>query len=55
MEWRRGDARLRPGDIILTHFGGWEPSRGSMTDVLRVVLETASSQGFAVARLEDYL
>lgn len=55
MEWGRSDQRLHPGDIILTHFRGDDLWEGSMTDMLRLVLDTVTEQGFALARLEDYL
>lgn len=51
----RGDGRLRPGDIILTHFRGPESWNGTMNDMLRHVLTQATAQGYAVARLEDYI
>jgi peptidoglycan/xylan/chitin deacetylase (PgdA/CDA1 family) len=54
MEYSNED-RLRPGDIILTHFRGTSHWNGSMTDMVRRLLDTATAQGFAVARLEDYL
>ncbi|GAA2782880.1 hypothetical protein GCM10010441_04760 [Kitasatospora paracochleata] len=55
MEWRYADQRLHPGDIVLTHFRGPGSWKGTMPDMLRRVLDTATAQGFAVARLEDYL
>jgi peptidoglycan/xylan/chitin deacetylase (PgdA/CDA1 family) len=53
--WLAPDRRLRPGDIILSHFRGPAEWDGTMTAMLRRVLRTAAAQGFAVARLEDYL
>ncbi|WP_243740761.1 polysaccharide deacetylase family protein [Streptomyces sp. 8K308] len=53
--WGRGDEKLQPGDIILTHFRGTSEWGGSMPDMVRRVLDTATAQGFALARLEDYL
>ena len=47
--------RLRPGDIVLTHFRGPGEWGGTMVDMARRVLRMAAEQGFAVARLEDYL
>ncbi|MER5971926.1 polysaccharide deacetylase family protein [Streptomyces sp. NPDC002055] len=47
--------RLHPGDIILTHFRGRGEWGGTMADMVREVLRTATAQGFAVARLEDYI
>ncbi|NUR86991.1 MAG: polysaccharide deacetylase family protein, partial [Nonomuraea sp.] len=55
IEYRYGDHRLQPGDIILTHFRGPETWKGSMTDMLRRVIREATEQGFAIARLEDYV
>jgi peptidoglycan/xylan/chitin deacetylase (PgdA/CDA1 family) len=55
LDWVTADHRLRPGDIILTHFRGPAQWDGTMNDMLRTVLRAAAGQGFAVARLEDYL
>ncbi|MFJ8039342.1 polysaccharide deacetylase family protein [Kitasatospora sp. NPDC096147] len=55
MEYRHLDQRLHPGDIILTHFRGAGQWGGSMTDLARLVIRTATEQGFALARLDDYL
>ncbi|WP_457030116.1 polysaccharide deacetylase family protein [Kitasatospora sp. P5_F3] len=55
MEYRQLDRQLHPGDIILTHFRGTEDWSGSMTDMARQVLRTVTEQGFALARLDDYL
>ncbi|MFD6277965.1 polysaccharide deacetylase family protein [Streptomyces sp. NPDC060209] len=55
MEWREWDQDLHPGDIILTHFRGSEDWKGSMTDMIRRVMETVTDKGYAVARLEDYV
>ncbi|WP_443289735.1 polysaccharide deacetylase family protein [Streptomyces sp. 6N223] len=57
IEWSSPDGSLHPGDIILTHFRGPDEWRGGgdMTDMLRRVLDTVTAQGFAVARLEDYI
>ncbi|MEE1928031.1 polysaccharide deacetylase family protein [Streptomyces sp. TRM 70351] len=54
-DWGRADRRFHPGDIILTHFRGPEEWGGTMTDMLRRTLRTVTEQGFALARLEDYL
>ncbi|MEV4441520.1 polysaccharide deacetylase family protein [Streptomyces sp. NPDC049577] len=51
----RDGGRLRPGDIILTHFNGPRQWHGTMADMLRLVLRKATRQGFALARLEDYV
>ena len=55
MEWRYADQRLHPGDIILTHFRGPNLWKGTMSDMLRRVLNTVTEQGFALALLDDYL
>ncbi|WP_338932940.1 polysaccharide deacetylase family protein [Streptomyces netropsis] len=55
LEYRRGDRKLHPGDIILTHFNGPRQWGGSMTDMLRLVLRKVTEQGMALARLEDYV
>ena len=55
MEYRDLDQRLHPGDIILTHFRGRHDWPGTMPDVARRVVRTATEQGFAIARLEDYV
>ncbi|GGW43835.1 polysaccharide deacetylase family protein [Streptomyces xantholiticus] len=55
MEWREWDRDLHPGDIILTHFRGKGDWKGTMPDMIRRVMETVTSKGYAVARLEDYV
>ncbi|GAA3186212.1 MULTISPECIES: polysaccharide deacetylase family protein [Streptomyces] len=55
VDYSRGDGKLHPGDIILSHFRGRDDWRATMPDLLRNVLRTATEQGFAVARLEDYV
>ncbi|WP_327673516.1 polysaccharide deacetylase family protein [Kitasatospora sp. NBC_00458] len=55
MEYRQLDQRLHSGDIILTHFRGTDLWPGTMTDLLRKVVEEVTAQGFALARLDDYL
>ncbi|MFF2751991.1 polysaccharide deacetylase family protein [Kitasatospora sp. NPDC058048] len=55
MEWRYDDQRLHPGDIILTHFRGTDIWKASMPDLLRKVVNDVTAQGFALARLDDYL
>lgn len=55
MEWRYDDQKLHPGDIILTHFRGVDIWNASMPDLLRKVVNDATAQGFALARLDDYL
>jgi len=52
----RSGSRLRPGDIILAHFRGPEQLDGAtMTDMITELLREIQAQGFAVARLEDYV
>ncbi|MYS85969.1 polysaccharide deacetylase family protein [Streptomyces sp. SID5474] len=51
----RYDRVFRPGDIILTHFRGPREWKGDMTRMLRRVVDTVTRQGFALARLDDYL
>ncbi|MGW7364210.1 polysaccharide deacetylase family protein, partial [Streptomyces sp. NPDC054841] len=55
MEWREPDRDLHPGDIILTHFRGKDVWKGSMADMVRNVMKIVTAQGYAVARLEDYV
>ncbi len=54
-EFREDDQRLRPGDIVLTHFRGRNEWNGTMVDDMRRFLNHVTAKGFAVARLEDYL
>ncbi|MEU8616766.1 polysaccharide deacetylase family protein [Streptomyces sp. NPDC048623] len=55
MEWREWDRDLHPGDIILTHFRGKQEWKGSMPDMIRLVMKTITAKGYAVAKLEDYV
>jgi peptidoglycan/xylan/chitin deacetylase (PgdA/CDA1 family) len=55
IEYAQPGGRLHPGDIILTHFRGLASWNAPMPDVVRRVLQTATAQGFALARLEDYV
>ncbi|WP_404870255.1 polysaccharide deacetylase family protein [Kitasatospora griseola] len=56
LEYRYSDEKLHPGDIILTHFRDPAPGwKGTMADMLRRVIDTATAEGFAIGRLEDYL
>ncbi|MEU6082157.1 polysaccharide deacetylase family protein [Streptomyces sp. NPDC047108] len=50
-----GEHRFQPGDIVLTHFRGRSEWDGTMPDMVRRVIRAATSQGFALARLEDYV
>ncbi|MDK1343103.1 polysaccharide deacetylase family protein [Streptomyces sp. 378] len=54
-EYREADRKLRPGDIVLTHFRGRDQWKGTMTDMVRRFLDKVTTQGYAVGRLEDYL
>ncbi|MEV7072927.1 polysaccharide deacetylase family protein [Streptomyces sp. NPDC093990] len=54
-EYREWDRRIRPGDIVLSHFRGREDWKGTMTDMVRRFLDKVTAEGYAVARLEDYL
>ncbi|GAA1068665.1 polysaccharide deacetylase family protein [Streptomyces asiaticus] len=52
----RSGSGLRPGDIILAHFRGPDMLKGAtMTDMITSLLREVQAQGFAVARLEDYI
>ncbi|WP_079024093.1 polysaccharide deacetylase family protein [Streptomyces scabiei] len=54
-DYREGDRELRPGDIVLSHFRGKDDWNGTMPDMVRRFLNLATAEGYAVARLEDYL
>ncbi|MFA3873818.1 polysaccharide deacetylase family protein [Streptomyces sp. MMCC 100] len=54
-EYREWDQDLHPGDIVLTHFRGTNDWDGTMTDMVRRFLNRITADGYAVARLEDYL
>ncbi|MFE6622167.1 polysaccharide deacetylase family protein [Streptomyces sp. NPDC057740] len=54
-EYREWDQRIRPGDIVLTHFRGRDDWKGTMPDMIRRFLNKVTAEGYAVARLEDYL
>ncbi|MFI0506205.1 polysaccharide deacetylase family protein [Streptomyces albogriseolus] len=54
-EYREWDRRIRPGDIVLSHFRGREDWGGTMRDMIRRFLDKVTAEGYAVARLEDYL
>ncbi|MFI9269247.1 polysaccharide deacetylase family protein [Kitasatospora sp. NPDC052896] len=56
MQYQTGDHKLRPGDIILAHFRGPQDLKGeTMTQMFGELLSRIQEQGFAVARLEDYI
>ncbi|MFJ3333696.1 polysaccharide deacetylase family protein [Streptomyces sp. NPDC086766] len=54
-EYRENDQRIHPGDIVLTHFRGPGEWNGTMIDDMRRFLDKVTAEGYAVARLEDYL
>ncbi|WP_327231103.1 polysaccharide deacetylase family protein [Streptomyces murinus] len=54
-EFREDDQQLRRGDIVLTHFRGRSDWDGTMVDDMRRFLNKVTREGYAVARLEDYL
>lgn len=54
-EYPEWDRSLHPGDIVLTHFRGRADWNGTMPDVIRAFLKKVTDDGYAVARLEDYL
>ncbi|MEV7792713.1 polysaccharide deacetylase family protein [Streptomyces sp. NPDC087512] len=54
-EYREWDQDLHPGDIVLSHFRGRGAWNGTMTDMARRFLDRVTAEGYAVARLEDYL
>ena len=54
-EYRETDQALHPGDIVLTHFRGRTNWKGTMPDMVRRFLNKVTAEGYAVARLEDYL
>ncbi|MQY16465.1 hypothetical protein SRB5_66640 [Streptomyces sp. RB5] len=54
-DYRRGSRHFEPGDIVLIHFRGRDEWPGEMPDVVRLVLKKANEEGFALARLEDYI
>ncbi|MFJ8785484.1 polysaccharide deacetylase family protein [Streptomyces sp. NPDC102476] len=54
-EYREEDQDLHPGDIVLSHFRGRGDWKGTMPDMVRRFLNRVTAEGYAVARLEDYL
>nr|WP_205615112.1 polysaccharide deacetylase family protein [Streptomyces harenosi] len=54
-EYREWDRSLHPGDIVLSHFRGRNDWDGTMPDMVRRFLDKVTAEGYAVARLEDYL
>ncbi|WP_046731752.1 polysaccharide deacetylase family protein [Streptomyces humi] len=56
MQYQSADRKLHPGDIILAHFRGPSELKGTtMTHMFANLLRRIREQGFAVARLEDYI
>jgi peptidoglycan/xylan/chitin deacetylase (PgdA/CDA1 family) len=56
VQFQRPDKRFHPGDIILAHFRGPAQLKGeSMTVMTANLLRQIASQGFTLARLEDYV
>lgn len=49
LRFQAADGRLKPGDIILTHF------REDLAEVLPEVVAGIRKRGFEIGRLEDYL
>ncbi|GAA4809452.1 polysaccharide deacetylase family protein [Streptomyces ziwulingensis] len=54
-DYREWDREIHRGDIVLTHFRGREDWPGTMPDMVRSFLDKVTAEGYAVARLEDYL
>ncbi|MFH8237277.1 polysaccharide deacetylase family protein [Streptomyces sp. NPDC018321] len=54
-DYREWDRKIHPGDIVLTHFRGEDDWDGTMRDMVREFLDKVTAEGYAVARLEDYL
>ncbi|MER7051853.1 polysaccharide deacetylase family protein [Streptomyces sp. NPDC000351] len=54
-DYREWDRETHPGDIVLTHFRGEDDWGGTMRDMVREFLDKVTAEGYAVARLEDYL
>jgi peptidoglycan/xylan/chitin deacetylase (PgdA/CDA1 family) len=56
VQFQRPDKKFHPGDIILAHFRGPAQLKGeSMTQMVKNLLRQVASQGFTLARLEDYV
>jgi peptidoglycan/xylan/chitin deacetylase (PgdA/CDA1 family) len=55
-QYQAADRKLRPGDIILAHFRGPSELKGeTMVAMFVNMVKRIEEQGFAVARLEDYI
>ncbi|MFJ5232935.1 polysaccharide deacetylase family protein [Kitasatospora sp. NPDC088391] len=56
MQYQAADKKLKNGDIILAHFRGPSDLKGeTMTQMFGEMLSRIQEQGFAVARLDDYI
>ncbi|WP_033213942.1 polysaccharide deacetylase family protein [Kitasatospora phosalacinea] len=56
MQYQAADKKLKNGDIILAHFRGPSELKGeTMTRMFGELLSRIQEQGFAVARLDDYV
>ncbi|MER5862601.1 polysaccharide deacetylase family protein [Kitasatospora sp. NPDC002040] len=56
MQYQAADKKLKAGDIVLAHFRGPKDLKGeTMTEMFAEMLRRIQEQGFAVARLEDYI
>ena len=56
MQYQTADKKLHDGDIILAHFRGPSELKGeTMTAMFANLLKRIHEQGFAVARLDDYI
>jgi peptidoglycan/xylan/chitin deacetylase (PgdA/CDA1 family) len=56
VQFQRPDKKFHPGDIILAHFRGPSQLKGeSMTAMTANLLRQVASQGFTLARLDDYV
>ncbi|MFJ8438218.1 polysaccharide deacetylase family protein [Kitasatospora griseola] len=56
MQYQAADKKLKNGDIILAHFRGPSELKGeTMTAMFGEMLARIQEQGFAVARLDDYI
>jgi peptidoglycan/xylan/chitin deacetylase (PgdA/CDA1 family) len=56
VQFQRPDKKFHPGDIILAHFRGPAQLKGeTMTVMTANLLRQIASQGFTVARLDDYV
>ena len=49
-EYREWDRRIRPGDIVLSHFRGESDWNGTMPDMIRRFLNLVTAEGYAVLK-----